>query len=94
MRRKPVDEAAEPLRDLVVFDGHGNGFTVADLIMASVLRLADKPNMIGDFPALVTYRERCLSRPAFKKAVADQLATIAKHSQSDMRYNEVRKSNA
>jgi glutathione S-transferase len=51
-------------------------FTVADLIMADVLRVP-KVRAHGDRPASEAYIERVTSRPAFKKAHADQLAHFA-----------------
>lgn len=67
----------------------GNEFTIADLMMASVLRLADMQRMIKTYPRLFAYRERCLDRPAYQKAVAEQRATIADHQPADMRYDQV-----
>lgn len=51
-------------------------FTVADLIMADVLRIADVREH-GDRPATEDYVERLTSRPAFRKAQADQIAHFA-----------------
>lgn len=51
-------------------------FTVADLIMADVLRIADV-RARGDRPATEAYVERLVSRPAFRKAHADQIAHFA-----------------
>lgn len=51
-------------------------FTVADLLMADVLRVADLRSH-GNRPATEAYVERLTSRPAFKKAQADQLAHFA-----------------
>ncbi len=48
-------------------------FTVADLIMADVLRL-DMLRGRGDRPASEAYVERILARPAFRKAHAEQIA--------------------
>lgn len=49
-------------------------FTVADMLMADVLRLvADKGGLEG-FPALQAYVTRATARPAFQKAYADQMA--------------------
>ncbi len=39
-----------------------------------------------DFPGLLAYRNRCLERPAYLKAVSDQCADIARHTPSDMKY--------
>jgi glutathione S-transferase len=51
-------------------------FTVADLLMADVLRVA-KLRAYGDRPATEAYVKRVTSRPAFRKAHADQLAHFA-----------------
>ena len=47
-------------------------FTVADLLMADVLRVA-KVRAFGDRPATESYLTRVTDRPAFKKAHADQI---------------------
>lgn len=51
-------------------------FTVADLLMADVLRIP-KVRAFGDRPATEAYVARVTDRPAFKKAHADQLAHFA-----------------
>ena len=51
-------------------------FTVADLIMTDVLRVA-KVRAHGDRPATEAYIERVTARPAFQKAHADQIAHFA-----------------
>lgn len=51
-------------------------FTIADLLMADVLRVA-KVRGFGDRPATEAYIARITSRPAFKKAHADQMAHFA-----------------
>ena len=48
-------------------------FTVADLLMADVLRIP-AVRAFGDRPATEAYVSRAIDRPAFKKARADQLA--------------------
>lgn len=48
-------------------------FTVADLIMADVLRVS-KVRAHGDHPATEAYIQRVTARPAFLKARADQMA--------------------
>ena len=48
-------------------------FTVADLLMADVLRVP-KVRAFGDRPATEAYVARVTDRPAFRKARADQLA--------------------
>lgn len=51
-------------------------FTVADVLMADVLRL---PRLLaaGDFPAARAYVERASARPAFKRAYDGQMAHFA-----------------
>lgn len=53
-----------------------NRFTVADLLMADVLRVSDV-RAHGNRPATEAYVERVTNRPAFKKAYADQTAHFA-----------------
>lgn len=48
-------------------------FTVADLLMADVLRVL-KVREFGERPASESYLMRVTERPAFKKAYADQIA--------------------
>jgi len=61
-------------------DGHEyleGGFTAADLMMTHVLRFLRDTSLVADIPTLDAYRRRCEARPAFQKALADQLATFA-----------------
>ena len=51
-------------------------FTVADLLMADVLRV-EKLRAFGDRPATEAYVTRITDRPAFRKARADQMAHFA-----------------
>jgi|SRR5215217_780510 len=60
-------------RDWLVADR----FTVADILMADVLRLVDRFEGLADFPACRAYLARAVARPAFVKAHADQLAHFA-----------------
>ncbi|MCR9268175.1 MAG: glutathione S-transferase family protein [Alphaproteobacteria bacterium] len=49
-------------------------FTIADIVMSDVLRLVDRFDALADCPASKAYMDRCMARPAFRKAHADQLA--------------------
>lgn len=49
-------------------------FSIADILMADVLRLVDRFDGLEDFPACRDYVARCTARPAFRKAFEDQLA--------------------
>lgn len=53
-------------------------FSIADILMADVLRLVDRFDGLAEFPACRDYVARATSRPAFVKAHADQLAHFAK----------------
>lgn len=53
-----------------------NRFTVADLLMADVLRV-EKVRAFGDRPATERYVKRITERPSFKKAHAEQIARFA-----------------
>jgi glutathione S-transferase len=49
-------------------------FTICDLLMIDVLRAGTPPDLLAAHPNLVGYVERGTSRPAFKAALAAQLA--------------------
>lgn len=49
-------------------------FSVADIAMATVLRQAEGSGLLTDRPVLRAYLERATARPAFKAALAAQLA--------------------
>ena len=53
-------------------------FSIADILMADVLRLVDRFDGLADFPACRAYVQRATARPAFVKAHADQMAHFAK----------------
>lgn len=53
------------------------GFSVADILMADVLRLIDRFDGLADYPACRAYVQRATARPAFAKAYADQMAYFA-----------------
>lgn len=54
-----------------------NRFTVADLLMADILRVPSLRAALGPYPALQAYTDRILTRPAFLKARQDQLDHFA-----------------
>ncbi|MDF0517863.1 glutathione S-transferase family protein [Bradyrhizobium yuanmingense] len=57
-------------------------FSVADILMADVLRVVDGFNGLADSPACRAYVARATGRPAFAKAHADQLAHFAAADQA------------
>jgi len=50
----------------------GDRFTAGDLLMSSVLRIL--PDETSRYANLAAYVERCTARPAFKRAIAAQIA--------------------
>ncbi|MDP9057502.1 MAG: glutathione S-transferase family protein [Pseudomonadota bacterium] len=52
-------------------------FSIADILMADVLRLVDVMGGLSDYPACRGYVERATARPGFVKAHADQIAFYA-----------------
>src|SRR5271154_2046819 len=53
-------------------------FSVADILMADVLRLVDRFDGLAKFAACRAYVARATARPAFAKAYNDQMAHFAK----------------
>jgi glutathione S-transferase len=52
-------------------------FSIADILMADVLRLVDRFDGLADHPACRDYVTRATARPCFIKAHADQVAHFA-----------------
>lgn len=52
----------------------GDVFTAGDLLMVAVVRIVAEDGMLDGHPNLVAYVERGTARPAFAKALADQMA--------------------
>jgi glutathione S-transferase len=52
-------------------------FSVADILMADVLRLVDRFDGLAKYPACRAYVARATARPSFVKAYADQMAHFA-----------------
>jgi glutathione S-transferase len=49
-------------------------FTIGDLVMIDVLRAGSEYDLVATHPNLAAYVERGKARPAFKAAMASQLA--------------------
>ncbi len=52
-------------------------FSIADIMMADVLRIVNRFDGMKDYPACRAYVERATARAAFRKAHADQMAHFA-----------------
>jgi len=57
----------------------GDRFTIGDLMMVTVLRLLRHTQIVSEFPNLESFVKRGEARPAFGRALEDQLATFREH---------------
>jgi glutathione S-transferase len=55
----------------------GDRFTIGDLMMVTVLRFLRHTDLVAQIPNLAAYLERGEARPAFQRALADQMAAYA-----------------
>jgi len=54
----------------------GDRFTIGDLVMVTVLRFLRHTDLVAQFPNLDAFVKRGEARPAFQRALNDQLATF------------------
>ncbi|WP_075794546.1 glutathione S-transferase family protein [Massilia putida] len=52
-------------------------FSAADILMTTVVRLLDGMGYVERFERLTAWRDRCTARPAYRKALAAQVAQYA-----------------
>ena len=52
----------------------GDRFTAGDLMMTTVLRILDHTDIVTGDQRLAAYMTRCMARPAFTRALSDQIA--------------------
>lgn len=57
----------------------GDRFTIGDLVMVTVLRFLRHTDLVAQIPALAAYLKRGEARPAFQRALQDQVAVYAAH---------------
>ncbi|MFL6855290.1 MAG: glutathione S-transferase family protein [Sphingomicrobium sp.] len=57
----------------------GDRFSIGDLLMVTVLRFLRHTNLVAEFPNLADFVRRGEARPAFQRALNDQLATYKQH---------------
>jgi glutathione S-transferase len=57
-------------------------FTIGDLMMVTVLRILRHTRLVSEFPNLTAFVKRGQERPAFQRALADQLA-LFEHDQAE-----------
>ncbi|CAM3063197.1 Glutathione S-transferase [Sphingomonas antarctica] len=71
-----LDRLADSLGDKDWLEGD---FTIGDLAMTSVLRVGEGSASMKQRPTLTAYLERAKARPAFRRAIADQLKSFEGH---------------
>jgi glutathione S-transferase len=90
-RRRPVvmDALRGRLGALEAAIGGGEylvgGFSIADLMMSTVLRIIGHTDILAAYPRLAAFKARCEARPAFKRALDGQLADLAAQGADDMK---------
>lgn len=62
----------------------GDRFTIGDLMMVSVLRIADRAGLLDSRPNLAGYVKRGQARAGFIQALEDQLAVFREHQPEGM----------
>lgn len=60
-------------------DWLGEAFSIADIAMVTTLRAIEKTDLLASHPAVEAYIVRGMARPAFGRAMADQLAKFEAH---------------
>jgi len=55
-------------------------FSAADILMTHVLRDLRHTDIVADYPALAAYVARAEARPAFQRALADQMKPFREHA--------------
>jgi len=70
--RRRLSALSQSLGDKPFLDG--DRFTAGDLMMTTVLRILNHTDIVSADKRLAAYVERCTARPAFKRALAAQIA--------------------
>lgn len=86
LRRPGVEQAVRARLDQLSrwLDGRDyleGRFTAGDLLMTTVLRGLRHTDIVASYPNLDAYKKRCEARPAFQKALRDQLAAFERAGQ-------------
>ena len=78
--RRRLGQIADRLGERDYLEGR---FTAGDLMMASVLRVLRRTDLIAEHPNLTAYQARCEARPAFQRALEAQLAAFKRHEPAE-----------
>jgi glutathione S-transferase len=65
-----------------------DAFTVADLMMSSVTKVVHHTDLVDAHDNLAAWRDRCFARPAYKAAIAEQLADFEGNGPLDMGWDK------
>jgi glutathione S-transferase len=71
-----LGKLSDALGDKEWFEG---SFTIGDLMIVAVLRQLRHTDVVAKFPNLAALVARAEARPAFQRALADQLAVFREH---------------
>jgi glutathione S-transferase len=66
----------------------GADFTIADLMMSSVVKVAEQAKLVEAHDNLTAWRDRCFARPAYREAIAEQCADFENFGPKDMGWDE------
>ena len=81
-----IGKRLDPLeRHLAGREWLGEAFTIADIAMVTVLRVLERSELMPARPAVAAYVERGMARPAFQRALDDQLAAFTRHPAPQMK---------
>jgi glutathione S-transferase len=72
MAQKRLAALSDVMKDRNYLEG--DSFTIADLLMTTVLRIPRHCDLVAQYPVLEEYRKRNEARPAFQRALAAQMA--------------------
>jgi glutathione S-transferase len=74
--RKRLGQLSASLGERDYLEGR---FTAGDLMMTTMLRILRHTDLVAEHPNLAAFQARCEARPAFQRALRDQLAVFAQH---------------
>jgi glutathione S-transferase len=75
-----VNARLRPLANRLGGRDHLTGrFSAADILMTTVLRFIRHTELVAAFPEVEAYVQRCQARPAFRKALSEQIAGYARN---------------
>lgn len=85
IKQAALERSAKRLGELsVAMQGRayltGERFTVADLMMTTVLNQLRETDLLAQQPVIADWHRRCTARPAYRKALSEQLAAFKENA--------------